>query len=421
MRKLNEQLQTGDIFVESYDKFQKSKLYERLDKKFTVKPYYEKYSGARKLSFIASYAFNVLSAITASSAVYIGFSYHGSKKMIFELADPPLMVDEISYTENYRREIAQIDEQIESARGTTYKGTTTRTSQATIDKLTTQRKQLMDRIFEVENDIRQENKTARQGYITDTQDQAYVFALFTLLFELLFLFCLGYLEYYDFRSIGEFTLVPDFSKPGLLSQEEEKKLLDRIKVFIGTEMQQGFAREREKLQLQNTGAELQGFKEELQSRVLQLGQMQSRLQRSELAIQKLYTVLQNQLPALQKSQGEPVHKNGQLQKGKLATEKKAVIAVEKKENRAASKGNIDVKGNGDIGKKELPETKTGNGTQTTDLQQAIKKVKAKITNATYRIRNGVGKKETNERNLQLANEELEKLTGQLKTQEDPKR
>ena len=151
---------------------------------------------------MASYLFNVLSAITASSAVYffihpylqnvigsiaitivmmaflesakrltaasylvnvfqfkkypigqctilvslillsIFFSYKGGKKLIFKFADTVVKTDMDSYTAGTREEIAKIDEQIEAARKITYRGTTTRTSQLTIDKLTEQRQAL---------------------------------------------------------------------------------------------------------------------------------------------------------------------------------------------------------------------------------------------------------------------------------------
>ncbi len=407
--------QTENSFTQSYGEFQKTALFQRLSKKYALKPYYERYSGIRKLAFISSYAFNVLSAISACVAVYfflvpyinniilsvaitivfmgllemfkrttasrflesvfqfskypiglcavvfglttlsILFSYNGSKQFIFQLAAPPVQVVMDSYTEEYKQEIVAIDKQITAARETTYKGITTRTSQRTIDKLTDQRKELQDRIFGLEDQIRGENKQAFEQHVVDTKGQAYYFALFTLCCEFLFLFCLGYLEYYDFRSYGEFAKV----------QEKEK----------------------------------------------------------------LEPIFQKQLPQLKTIiRGELVALINESQKKKIATKPVEKVVTQKKEQAPNSQAGLTLTKshqeptnqvaaqNLKVSPTVIAKTKDviTNNPERENILIAIKKARGKINSAEYRIKKGIGKRATSEQNRTEAEQELQQLEKRLR-------
>lgn len=397
-------LKNENPFNQSYQEFQKSALYQRLSKKYEFRPYFERFSGIRKLAFFSSYSFNVLSALSASSAVYffldtyinnsilsvaitivfmgllelfkrntasrflenafqfnkypiglcavvfglmtlsILFSYNGSKQFIFKLADPPVQVNEDSYTEEYKKEIAAIDAQIAAARETTYKGITTRTSQRTIDKLTEQRKQLQDRIFALEDEIRGKNLEAFEAHVADTQVQAYYFALFTLGCEFLFILCLGYLEYYDFRSYGEFQLQ---EKENLETQTEQENANLRILI-----------------------------REEIASMIQASKKKKVKPTESEP---------KQQLEPEQQPNAAKTHTNGIMHDKEIPS--KTVI----------NKDNVK-----------------GDGQEKQDILAAIKKARSKLNSAEYRLKKNIGKKETSEQNRKEAEQEIQQLEQRLK-------
>ena len=415
MSKHTPPFQRDNTFSQAYGEFQKTALFQRLSRKYALKPYYERYSGVRKLAYISSYAFNVLSAISACGAVYfflkpylnnlilsvaitivfmgllemfkrttasrflesvfqfskypiglcavvfglttlsILFSYNGSKQFIFQLADPPVQVNMDSYTEEYKKEIAAIDKQIIAARETTYKGITTRTSQRTIDKLTDQRKELQDRIFGLEDQIRGENKQAFEQHIVDTKGQAYYFALFTLCCEFLFLFCLGYLEYYDFRSYGEFAKVQDKRKLEPIPQEQ----LPQLKSIIRGEL----------VALINE-SKRQKIATKPEEKVVTQKVEQKTVPQADLTLKESHQESTNQI-ATQKS-------------------KASSSAISKKQEPII----------------ENPER--------VHILTAIKKAKSRINSAEFRLKRNIGKRTTSEQNRLEAEQELLQLEKRLR-------
>jgi hypothetical protein len=260
------QLPTNDYFQEAFEDFQQSALFDRLQKKFMPLPYYKKFKPLRLVALIASYAFNIFSAVTAATLVFfftlkvtqsvffsgaitvifivlleitkritaghlfknklqfgkiylhsflmvailiclsVLFSFYGSQKAVHTFTPPPDLILLDTLTAYQTNQIVLLDEQIEQARKTTYKGTTTRTSQRTIENLTNQKNALIAQKIALENDAIKSNKVVQEQKENQTNLNAFHFALFTLFLEGLFLICAWYLEYYDFRSLSEFAI-----------------------------------------------------------------------------------------------------------------------------------------------------------------------------------------------------------------------
>ncbi|MDG1433113.1 MAG: hypothetical protein P8Q41_03845, partial [Saprospiraceae bacterium] len=52
---------------DSFQDFTDNLFFQRLEKKFQPLPYFKKYVGLRRIAFTASFLFNLLSGLTASS------------------------------------------------------------------------------------------------------------------------------------------------------------------------------------------------------------------------------------------------------------------------------------------------------------------------------------------------------------------
>lgn len=259
-------LHSEDVFDTSYKEFQQSSLFNKLNRKYKPVPYYKKYKPLKLIALVSSYLFNVFSGLTASTLVYFfayeltnqaliaGFittafivilelskrktssiffkdllqfrnlgklllcfgllltglsitcSYFGSKKIVRELSVAPTIdIEALIYP--LEEELIDLDGQIENARNTKWKGTTTSTSQQTIATLSEQKTVIQAEIFRMKTDTEKKNEVIINNHNQQTTVNANHFALVTLLLELLFVLTAFYLEYYDFRSYLEFSQV----------------------------------------------------------------------------------------------------------------------------------------------------------------------------------------------------------------------
>jgi len=261
----NFNLPTTDHFADAFDDFQQSTMFSRLVKKFEVKPYWKKYRLLRLVVLVASYAFNVFSAVTAAALVYfftlglsghwlpaalatitaltlletskritngtlwrdllqfkkvgaglaftvvllsglsVASSYFGAKRVIAEFTPPAQLVDLTDQTAQITAQITAIDRQISDARATKWNGTTTTTSARTIEALTKQKTVLLDELARTRERVDTTNEGTAADHRSTTRLKAEYFAAVTLLLELLFILCAFYLEFYDFRSLAEFA------------------------------------------------------------------------------------------------------------------------------------------------------------------------------------------------------------------------
>lgn len=289
------------------ENFDLLELRKRLQKKFEQKDYHIRNQGFEKLARFTSYTFNIFSVLTAATAVYffvvqmlqnmiltigitmvfmaileiakrttgssfiknylvnkefplpqfsllvglivlsIFFSYSGSKKAIKEFRASPELRKAKDYTTSYREDIAKINKEIADARETTYKGTTTSKSQATIIKLTDDRSKLQDKIFKIEEQVQASNEATLAEYNGSTDNQAYYFAMATILCELLFLLSLYYMELYDYRSYTELFSSPKPTTEGKQTIDLDKKIAQ----LVESNIQQKLAQAKQQLAKEN--------------------------------------------------------------------------------------------------------------------------------------------------------------------------
>lgn len=247
--------------------FSTEQLKTRLTTKFKDRAFYEAYASINILSKILSYTFNLLSAATGATFVFIFlqslipypalsgavtglflllleglkrttagalflqyfkaanvsfvlifvccclsgvsilFSYQGAKQTITAMTPPPSkVVDERAGA--IRGNVAELDKQISEARNTKWKGTTTSRSQKTINELSGQKTLLLQELNRIEARTDQANDQATSVHQTTTTAKSEYFALFTLISELLFLLCICFCNYYDARSYSELCREP---------------------------------------------------------------------------------------------------------------------------------------------------------------------------------------------------------------------
>ncbi len=255
-----------NYFKQEYEEFLASTFYGKLNKKFTPLPYCKKYKLLKNIVLVASYIFNLLSGITASSLLYffvlgltksqIAFaitlviiallellkrnlsgltfkdylmykkiplllvvtlitlsvlsilsSYFGSKELVFNLSTPALVSSVEDATSSLDAQIKSINQQIKDARETRWSGTTTSASQKTITSLNKQKEALLKEVIRVREKVDTDNDEIETQHLRKLTINANHFALITLLLELLFLSSTFYLQYYDFRSFIEFNQV----------------------------------------------------------------------------------------------------------------------------------------------------------------------------------------------------------------------
>ena len=255
---------SNNPFEQEFIQFKESTLFEGLARKYQPTPYYKKYGLIRKITLISSYGFNLLSGVTASTLIFLFLkallntwilaliittssililellkrklgsiifkeyliqnkiqwmtimafatlscisilsSYYGSKKMIITFsADSPLVSND-SAISTLELELMKINQQIDNARATRWKGTTTTKSQQTINSLSNQKELILSEIFRVNQKTDILNDQLKVKHEQKVMLQANHFAIATLLFELFFLICTYYLEFYDYRSYVEF-------------------------------------------------------------------------------------------------------------------------------------------------------------------------------------------------------------------------
>lgn len=266
---------------EHFSKFQNARLFARLQKKFTPKPYWKQYQILRVVVLASSYLFNALSAATAAALVYfflfgmidnvltagvltaaalaileiakretssrffnallqfgkfsaglaaivvllaalsVTSSYFGAQRLVVEFTPPAQQISGDSLTAPLRDQIATIDQQISDARKQTWKGKITATAQRTIERLTRQKETALAELVRQQQRIDNKNDTTDTIHQATTTATAAHFGAFTLVCELLFILAAFYLEYYDYRSFAEHCKQPETG---------EKQATDGVKI-----------------------------------------------------------------------------------------------------------------------------------------------------------------------------------------------
>ncbi len=265
--------QTVNPFSDHFSKFGKTRLFDRLQMKFTPKPFYYQYRTMRAVVLGASFLFHLLSAATAAALIYLfigklipsvlvagavtlaaltaleiskretsgrffhdalqfgkispgllvvviglaavstACSFFGAERAVKELTPPPALVSADTLTAPVRAQLDAIDGQIADAKKNTWKGIVTTRSQRTIDRLSRQKEALVNEMIRQQNRADSQNDATETEHTTTTAANAAGFAAFTLCCEALLILCLWFLQYYDFRSFAEYCAKPNAKKP----------------------------------------------------------------------------------------------------------------------------------------------------------------------------------------------------------------
>lgn len=261
----NFHLPTDDHFDEGFKRFQQSTDFKRLQEKFRVRPYFEKYKTLRLTVFASSFLLNAFSAATAFTfvfvfvkamvpffilavcfaiiplillevlkrqiipsffkdffqfskvsvmtglfilsltAVSVTLSYLGAKDVIQLLAKDPVLVDLDSTKAPYLERIAKLEADKDILKQQTWNGKIVGEASK---QMTVIQKQIADLEQQMSVDVSKaktdnEAKTVQKDISTGLRSE--YFALVALVLDLVLLLALYWLEYYDFRSLSEFA------------------------------------------------------------------------------------------------------------------------------------------------------------------------------------------------------------------------
>lgn len=262
-----------DVFAKAFQEFDETTFFQRLESRVKPQSYFHKYKDFKTVIATLSYLFNLISAFTASylifwltqwltgiSFVAYGFSalflffmeklkrkssseffqvwffkkkiaagwlalslsifaasvlstYYGTEKATRDFApSASLVINDSTLTALYSQ-LHATEAQIAKARGTRWKGTTTRTSQQTINELSRQKTVLLEDIEQREKGKDNQNVTITQSHKKQVGLTATTLAWLTVLFELLFECCIAYIWFYYHRSFVEYKLINDGNFP----------------------------------------------------------------------------------------------------------------------------------------------------------------------------------------------------------------
>ena len=260
----NQAFPTTNPHSEKFSQFENTRLMDRLEKKFTPKPYWKNYALLRGVVFVSSYLFNVLSAATAAALVFFTLralvgsdllagtitaaalvalelvkretgqrffhdllqfrkmspglagvvvlmmglsttaSYFGAKRAVTEFSQPPATIRADTLTAPLLAQVTAADKQISAAAQMKKKGVVTASAQRTIERLSRQKETALGEISRIQQRTDNRNDNAETKHEQDTKINANGFAAITLTSELLLLLCLWYLQFYDYRSFVEY-------------------------------------------------------------------------------------------------------------------------------------------------------------------------------------------------------------------------
>lgn len=268
-----------DIFAKAFQEFDEQAFFQRLEDQVKPQSYYHKYKGFKDLISTLSYLFNIISAFTASylifwltqwltgiaivayafSAVFLFFleklkrkssseffqvwffekkiasgwlglsfmvflasvasTYYGTDKATWDFAPPAPLVSQDSTLQSLYAQLEITEAQISEARGTKWKGTTTRTSQKTVKELSEQKTFILTEIGRRENGKDVKNDGITQNHTVQIKITASTLAWLTVLFEVLFECCIAFIWYYYHRSFVERKIMDSLLPSPILDEE----------------------------------------------------------------------------------------------------------------------------------------------------------------------------------------------------------
>jgi hypothetical protein len=259
-------IETKNVFQEAHSEFLNSTLHQRLEQKFKVEPFYKRYWTLKNVLSVSSYGLNLFSAATAFTCVFVfintllqntvlgsffsvGFltlleilkrltipdfiknylqfgrinalkiifilgltatsvalSYLGAKDSV-EIFTPSVQLLSIdSVKGSYTPRITALENRLKEIKKTqSWRGKLTPAGQKTYNQVSAQIAVLEDDMLKNTNRITDKNDGLQSSHDSKTAVNAHHFGLFTLGLDLLLIAFLFFGEYYDYRSLTEFT------------------------------------------------------------------------------------------------------------------------------------------------------------------------------------------------------------------------
>ena len=254
-----------DHFSEAFQRFQASRLFDRLQKKYQVRPFFERAKPLKAIAEGSSYLLNVFSAATAFllvfsflksllpfqalagffavaflicleglkrfslpvvfktffqfkrlnfgavafsvflSVVSIGSSYFGAKEAVQLLTPEVKLVSLEEVRKPFEERLQQLQADKADAMKQTWKGKQTVQAAKRLNTIQDQEAQLQAALLQAVQQAETKNAESLTKHTSGKDLKAEHFAAVTLLFEMLLLLCLWYCEFYDFRSLAEFV------------------------------------------------------------------------------------------------------------------------------------------------------------------------------------------------------------------------
>ena len=258
-------LRTSDDFAAAFNQFQASGTFERLQEKFRLKPYVERNKTLRAVTIGSSYFLNVFSVSTAFFCVFAflqvivpaflagglaftglaglealkrltipGFfqrffqfrtvatgsltaivllvalsvvlSYKGAADAVLALTKAPDLIDVEAVRAPYVDRIATLEAQKADLKKTsTYQGVYTSKGAKALEGYNTRLAALEAELSEKVGTAEGTNATTQAEHIATTGVKAEYFAMAALILDLLLILALAWSEYYDYRSLAEFS------------------------------------------------------------------------------------------------------------------------------------------------------------------------------------------------------------------------
>lgn len=260
------ELHTTDAFQEGFDRFQSSALFDRLQEKFRLKPYFERNKLLRQVTAGVSYFLNAFSMATAVFFVYaflsaiipwsglagafafvflaflealkrltipsffqrffqfrqVAFaqlaiiallaslscflSFKGASDAILALTSKPELIDLEAVRAPYLERIKSLEAQKADLKKTsTYQGVYTSRGARSAERIDASISQLDAELLAQTGEAEAANKAQLEAHVRQTGLKAEYFAGLALIFDLALILALGWLEYYDYRSLAEFA------------------------------------------------------------------------------------------------------------------------------------------------------------------------------------------------------------------------
>jgi hypothetical protein len=260
------QIPTTNHYETAYEQFEGSTLFHRLEEKYRVKPFYIRYKALRQTAIMSSYGVNIFSMATAFTSVFvflntllqnsvvscvlcvaflavlelfkrltipdffknilqfrkinwlkglfvlllmgisISLSYFGAKESIILFTPEVVLEDVESAKSNPQKRIATLENRLSDIRKTqSWQGKLTPKGQKSYNRVTEQIAQIEGDLLENANRLNRKNDELIVKHSEKTSTNAYIFGIMTLIFDFSLLFLLGFSEYYDYRSLAEFT------------------------------------------------------------------------------------------------------------------------------------------------------------------------------------------------------------------------